>query len=324
MDGLVADIGGTNARFAGVAFADGRPQFSRPVAFKCADHPNVEAAIDAYLVETDAPVPRFAALAVAGPVYDNAIQFTNNPWAFSGEGIARAFGFEAARLVNDYAANAHAIPYFSRNDLASLGGPDAVQGAEPFTAAVLGPGTGFGASALVHAERLSVALASEAGHAALAPANADERALLGILSREHDRVSIEDVLSGPGLLRLYRALAEHSGAAPARLTPEEVTRCALAGTDFICVQALEQFCAWLGAVAGDIALIYGARGGVYIAGGIAPDILPFLRASEFRTRFDDKARFADYMKTIPTSVVTRPSPALLGAAAILHTMMETR
>jgi glucokinase len=184
------------------------------------------------------------------------------------------------------------------------------------TAAILGPGTGFGAAALVDDEHGRAILTGEGGHAGFAPEDEVEIEILRRLTKRFGLVSIERVLSGPGLLNLYQALAEMAGE-PASLTaPDQVTKAALAG-EGLPRAALSRFCAILGAVAGDFALSIGAKRGVYISGGIAPDILEFLKASDFRQRFEAKDRMHAYLAAIPTHVVTQPHVALIGAAALL-------
>jgi|SRR5690606_12192869 len=305
---LVGDIGGTNARFA-VALADApAPRLEAVEAFRADRYPTlIEAAAD-YLGRTDIR-PRRAILAVAGPVVDGAIELTNSPWRVA-EADLRDLGLEG-RLINDFEAQAWAAPALGRGDLHHLGGPT-----EPPTAgtlAVLGPGTGFGVSALARGPAGQVALATEGGHAAFAPGDETELEISRILGRRYGRVSLERLLSGSGLVNIHRALAEMSGRFPATDDPAEITARALAGED-PWRGDLARFCAILGAAAGDIALTLGARGGVYIAGGIAPRILQFLDASPFRERFEAKGRFVDYMRAIPTWVVTHPHAALLGAA----------
>ena len=201
------------------------------------------------------------------------------------------------------------------DQLASLGGPD--EGEEHSAIAVLGPGTGFGVSALardIHGNE--IAMPSEGGHACFAPGDPIEDEILRILRQRYDRVSIERLICGPGLLNMHRALAQIEGRETHIEDPAQITREAMENPNSACGATLARFCAVLGAVAGDIALTTGARGGIYIAGGIAPRILPFLQASPFRERFERKGRFADYMAAIPTKVILHKHAALLGAARV--------
>lgn len=305
---LVGDIGGTNARFAIALPGTPAPRLAAVEAFRADRYPTLIAAAADYLERTDIRPDR-AVLAVAGPVVDGAIELTNSPWRVS-EAELRALGLDG-RLINDFEAQAWAAPALGPEALHPLGGPPEVPAAG--TLAVLGPGTGFGVSALARGPAGEVALATEGGHAAFAPDDETEHEIRRLLARRYGRVSLERLLSGAGLVNIHRALAEMSGRPASTDDPAEITARALAGED-PWRGDLARFCAILGAAAGDIALTLGARGGVYIAGGIAPRILDFLQASPFRERFEAKGRFVDYMRAIPTWVVTHPHAALLGAA----------
>jgi glucokinase len=231
------------------------------------------------------------------------------------EGELQTLGLNPVKLINDFEALAWGAPIVPEAELASLGGP--VDGDPHATVAVLGPGTGFGVSALVRDARGNeLAMPSEGGHACFAPGDPIEDEILRILRRRYDRVSIERLICGPGLLNMHRALAEIDGRDSHIDDPAQITDQALEDPRSACGATLARFCAILGAVAGDIALTTGARGGVYIAGGIAPRILPFLQASPFRERFERKGRFTDYMREIPTHVILHKHAALLGAARV--------
>jgi len=311
--GLVGDIGGTNARFALVELdAPGRP-VTRVVSRPAADHPTASEAIAAYLTGQGGARPVAAVIAVAGPVTDGFIDLTNSSWTLSEAGLVEA-GLGRARLINDYAALALAIGRLGEADLRRIGpeGSPDPQG----TLAILGPGTGFGVSALARDGRGGeAALATEGGHVGLAPGDATELEILRDLTERYGRVSVERVLSGPGLEDLHRCLHGEELDAPA------ITRSALAG-DTEALATVDRFCALLGSVAGDFALAYGATGGVYVAGGIAPRILAVLERSPFRERFEAKGRFRDYMAAIPTHVVVHSHPALLGAARALEELVR--
>jgi len=310
---LVGDVGGTNARFATVCMVDGRPVLEHHESFRGADHPTFLAAVKAFL-DGCAVRPTGGVIAVAGPVSDGEIDLTNSPWRIS-EAELQTLGLDPIRLINDFEALAWGAPLVPTEQLASLGGPD--QGDPHATLAVLGPGTGFGVSALVRDSRgTDVALPSEGGHACFAPGDAVEDEILRILRRRYGRVSIERLICGPGLLNLHRALAEIDGRESHIDDPALITAEALQNPNSPCGATLARFCAVLGSVAGDIALTTGARGGVYIAGGIAPRILPFLKTSPFRERFERKGRYTDYMAAIPTRVILHPHAALLGAARV--------
>ena len=310
---LVGDVGGTNARFAIAHMIQGRPVLEHHESFKGADHPTFLDGVRAFIDGCEVK-PTGGVIAVAGPVTDGTIDLTNSPWRVSETELA-TLGLNPVKLINDFEALAWGAPVVPDADLAWLGAP--VDGDPDSTVAVLGPGTGFGMSALVRDGRGGeMAMPSEGGHACFAPGDAVEDEILRILRRRYDRVSIERLICGPGLLNMHRALAEIDGRETHIDDPSEITRDALADPNSPCGHTLARFCAILGAVAGDIALTTGARGGVYVGGGIAKRILPFLQASPFRERFERKGRFTDYMKAIPTRVITHEHAALLGAARV--------
>ncbi|MBX3477923.1 MAG: glucokinase [Brevundimonas sp.] len=310
---LVGDVGGTNARFALARWTDAGPVLEHQESFPASEHPTFLGGVKAF-IDGCADKPTGGVIAVAGPVTDGAIDLTNSPWRVS-EDELRTLGLGPVRLINDFEAQAWGAPVVPAEGLERLGGPEV---GDPHAAiAVLGPGTGFGVSALARdREGREIALPSEGGHACFAPNDAVEDEVLRILRRRYDRVSIERLICGPGLLNLHRALAEIDGRESRIDEPAEITRQAMAEPNSPCGASLARFCAILGSVAGDIALTMGARGGVYVAGGIAPRILPFLKASPFRERFERKGRFQPYLEAIPTWVVTHKQAALLGAARV--------
>ncbi len=307
---LLADIGGTNARFA-LARGGDIQQTGRVLV---ADYPGPLEAIRAFLNDARPEVmPRQAALAFAGPVAQGRAQLTNGSWRVSDSGLRRVMGMEFVALVNDFEALAWALPRLTAGDVVPLGGGKAVHGAP---AIVIGPGTGLGVAGYIPGRHRPVVLATEGGHVTMAPADAREGALLDQLRARFGHVSAERVLSGPGLENLYQAIAAEEGStAQARPAPEIITQ-ALKGDCPASIAALRDFCAMLGTVAGNLALTFGARGGVHIAGGIAPRIVEFLVASAFRERFEAKGRFASYLAGIPVRVIVRPNPAFLGLVAL--------
>ncbi len=310
---LVGDVGGTNARFALARMVDGATVLDHHESFPAEKYPTFLGGVKAFIDGCETK-PTGGVIAVAGPVEDGAIDLTNSPWAVS-ETELQTLGLNPVKLINDFEALAWGAPVVPEANLEKLGGPDA--GDPHATIAVLGPGTGFGVSALVRDARGGeMAMPSEGGHACFPPGDPVEDEILRILRRRYDRVSIERLICGPGLLNMHQALAEIEGRETHIDDPAEITTTALADPNTPCGATLARFCAILGAVAGDIALTTGARGGVYIAGGIAPRILPFLKASPFRERFERKGRFKDYMADIPTWVITHKHAALLGAARV--------
>jgi glucokinase len=316
---VVGDVGGTHARFGLADLARPVLEIEQPLTFLCADYESGHAALSAYLDRLGvSALPGAAAIAVAGPVVEGAMSFTNMSWSLSEAGL-QAFGFRRAALINDYGALALAAPHLSPADWRAIG-PDRPTSDSPepdMSVAVLGAGTGFGASLLARDGRGQAIVSTEGGHIAFAPGDEIEVHVLQILAKAFGRVSIERILSGPGLVNLHRALCEVSGVPMSCDSPADITASARAG-ERLPMETLERFCAIFGAVAGDFALSYGARGGVYLAGGIAPRLLDILQASAFRSRFEDKGRFCDYVAAIPTRVVTHPYLALLGAAYALQ------
>jgi glucokinase len=320
LSGLVGDVGGTHARFAIATCADDdrRVRISQARVLEAAHYRSGEAALAAYLAELSLAPPKVAVIAAAGPINAGAVSFTNNRrWRFDERRLAAIGGFTRVKLVNDFTAQALAIPRLQPGDTRLVG--PRLRGLAPATRAILGPGTGFGAAALVDDGRGQAVLTGEGGHAGFAPEEDIEVEILRRLNKRGiERVSVEHVLSGPGLLNLYKTLGDIAGAAAPIDAPDQVTKAGLAGDDALAREALARFCAILGSAAGNFALATGARGGVYISGGIAPDILDFLKASDFRRRFEAKDRMGDYLCAIPTRVVVQPHVALIGAAALIE------
>ncbi len=309
---LLADIGGTNARFAVVRGVDILRTKSMPVA----DFPGPIAAIRAFL-ETCPPAlrPRRAALAFAGPVEGGEARLTNGAWRIAVPELCAQLGLVAAKLINDFAAVAAAIPRLGAEHLVAVGGGAARPG-RPYAA--IGPGTGLGVAVAVPGPAGPVILATEGGHVTMAPADRREGALLDHLREHFGHVSAERVLSGDGLENLYRSVLAVDGLAKPPRSAEAIVSRALAGGCPASAAALESFCAMLGTVAGNLALSLGAQGGVYIAGGIVPRFVDYFAASGFRGRFEAKGRFAGYLEQIPSFVIVHPNPAFLGLAALLE------
>lgn len=317
--GLVGDVGGTNARFALVG-EDRR--IRAPKSYACADYGSLTEILAEYIETTcgRARPPR-AVLAVAGPVVDGEIEFTNLSWVVSETDLVGAFEFEAVKLINDFAAQALAAPLLEAEDLRQIG--PALRPAEGCAVAVLGAGTGFGVAGLARAGLMDAALSTEGGHAAFAPYDDVEVEVWRRLKARYGRVSIERVLSGQGIFDLYTALAEIQGEAASLPDEKAILAAALKG-DALADATLDRFCAIMGGVAGDLALVFGARGGVYVTGGIAPRLLERLASGGFRARFEDKGRLTDYVRAIPTCVIVHPYAALVGCARELEQMEGAR
>jgi glucokinase len=310
--GLIGDIGATNARFALTERAN---QVSAPRVLSTDAYPSIAEAIAAYLADArPAAAPARAVLAVASPVTDDQVTLTNHPWSFSRAALQRQLGLEHLAVVNDFVACALAIPHLEARDRQQVGGGTAVAGAP---IGVLGPGTGLGVSALIPVGNACVAVQSEGGHVTMAGENARENAVLAIMQRRFDRVSAERILSGPGLVNLYNALCELSGTRAAALTAAQITDPRIAGEDRNAREAKAMFCDMLGSFAGNLALTLGARGGMYIAGGILPKLGGYLGQSNFRARFQAKGRLNAYLAAIPTCLIVHPWPALVGASHLL-------
>ncbi len=309
---LIADIGGTNARFA-LATPDGHIDAER--ILRCADYPDLAQAAAAYLRDIPGPRPCRAAVAVATPVTGDWIHFTNSPWSFSTEAARQAMGLKRLLILNDFTALALALPLLGPDERRAVGGGAAVAEAP---IGLMGPGTGLGVSGLVWSGSHWLPLQTEGGHVTFSATNEREWAISQILQRRFVHVSSERLLAGPGWVEVYTALAELDGRKPEAITPGEITRRALAGTCPHCLEVQELFCAALGTAAGNLAITLGARGGVYIGGGIVPRLGDFFDRSAFRARFEAKGRFSDYLAAIPTWVITANNPALRGAAAALE------
>jgi glucokinase len=307
---LIADIGGTNARFA-LARA-GRVDALRVLA--TADHPTVQDAARAFLAGVpDAGTVRRGAFDVAGPVGSDHVHLTNSHWSFSIAQVRAELGFDDLKVVNDFAAAALGIPHLLSSDRIQVGSgqPDPLG-----PIGVIGPGTGLGVGSLVHSPQGWVVIPGEGGHATMAAATAEEGRILDLLRERFGHVSAERVLSGQGIENLYEAVIALAGRTGTRLAANAITQAALAGSDPDCAQALELFCAMLGTVAGNLALTLGASGGVFLIGGILPRFPEHFAASGFRARFESKGRLSDYMRPIPTFLVTHDNPALLGLAGM--------
>lgn len=312
---LVGDIGGTNAR---LALAELESMAISHTGFrKTADFATIGEAIRSYLAEEGAahPITR-AVLAVACPADVPFIRFTNNHWAFEVATLQAELGFSELRVINDFTAQALAIPFLKDDEKKAIGGGAAVVGAP---IAVLGAGTGLGVSGLVpNGAGGYVPLAGEGGHISLAPEDELEIDILRHAWRVYGRTSNERIFSGSGLAFLFEALCTIYGVAKDPLAPEQVVARAQSGECALCHETIMRFCAMFGTVAGDLALTLGAKGGVYIAGGVIPRFGQLFFDSPFRARFENKARFRDYVSRIPTYLVLpHDNPALLGAASVL-------
>lgn len=317
---LLADIGGTNARFALQAPGGG---FADLEVLPCCEHATIGAAMDDYLARAaargvDTAGLRAAALAIANPVEGDAVAMTNHHWRFSIEALRRERGLDTLLVVNDFAALAMALPHLGDEGRMRVGaGEFAPVPGRPI--GLVGPGTGLGVSGIVRCNGRWMALPGEGGHASFAPVTRQEirilEALWDELGQQEGHVSAERLLSGMGLEAIHRALNGPLGGE--RLAAADITARTLDGSCPACRATVDAFCAILGSVAGNVALTLDATGGMYIGGGIVPRLGPLFNASGFRRRFEDKGRLRGYLQKIPTWVVTEPYPALRGVAALL-------
>ncbi|MBL8550257.1 MAG: glucokinase [Hyphomonadaceae bacterium] len=313
--GLVCDVGGTNCRFA--LAVPGARELEAVAAYRCEEFPDFAAAASRYIDEHARKRKlRWAVIAVAGPVVANAVAMTNRPWRVDGAEIGALLRLKSVRLVNDFSALAAATPRLDAADLRAIGDVAHAAGGRVATSAVVGPGTGLGVGALVKSERGTLVLPSEGGHAAFAPSDDLEREIARVLSGRFGRLSYERLLSGEGLCNIYDALARIEAAEPDPLAPRQITERATAGTDPRAKSALDVFTRVLGAFAGDVALMFGAESGVFVAGGMTPQTLLVFDDAAFRARFEDKGRFREFMQRVPAWIVTHPHAALVGAASL--------
>lgn len=308
---LIADVGGTNARFALLQGWERQDEIVLP----CAEYPDLVAATEHYLGQVGATSgprrPTQAAIAIAGPVTGDIVQMTNHVWQFSAAQTRQSLRLDRLIILNDFTALAMAVRHLPPAELEQIG----VGRPAPNTpVALLGPGTGLGVSGLIPSGAHWIPLQGEGGHVTLSVVNEREIAVLQQLHQHFTHVSAERVLSGPGLVNLYGALCAIEGIVPELLTPPDVTRRAQEASCRVCLEAVSIFCALLGTLAGNLALTLGALGGVYIGGGIVPALGRLFTTSHFRDRFEEKGRQADYLARVPTYVIRTELPALIGLA----------
>lgn len=309
---LLADIGGTNARFA---LEHGAGQVADAHTLACADYERFDDAVRAYLNRLPARRVRHAVVAIANPVDGDAVKMTNHHWAFSIAAARAALKLDTLLVVNDFAALAMALPALGPADLCRIGGGQAAGGG---VIGLVGAGTGLGMAGLVPVDGRWVTLQSEGGHVAFSPFDEREVAVLQHCWQRYAHVSAERIVSGPGIVLIREALAARRGLrVAAGLSTADIVERALAGSDPLCSETLDCFCGMLGTVAANLAVTLCARGGLYIGGGVVPRLGASFARSPFRARFESKGRFSAFAAQIPTLVITASCPALPGAAAIL-------
>jgi glucokinase len=313
MDGprLLADIGVTNARFA-LETAPGH--FATVEVLPCADYAGFVEVMRAYLKRAGSLRPRHAAVAIANPIEGDRVRMVNRDWQFSIDEARRTLELDTLLVVNDFTALAQALPHLDDSQRRQVGGgevqPNSVIG-------LVGPGTGLGVSALIPAEDRWITLGSEGGHATFSPSDEREIHVLQYAWRELPHVSAERLVSSAGLELIYRALSDKAGRRAGALSTPDITQRALAGSDPVCVDAVNCFCGMVGTLAANVAVTFGAIGGIYIGSGIVPRLGQLFDRSPFRSRFETKGRFSSYLAKVPTYVITAEHPAFFGVSAIL-------
>lgn len=313
---LLADIGGTNARFALADPSAPMPLLDDSICSYAVDAFGSLADAARHYLDATGAQPDSAILAVAGRVEGDTARMTNHPWVVSRERVRQALALDSVALVNDFVAQSMAVRLLGAGDVVAIGAPAGLAPTgDTLTCAVLGPGTGLGIGALLVRAGRAWPLATEGGHASFAPGTPEEVAILERLSSYYGRVSNERLVSGGGLVNIHRALSEIAGLDPGPLQPEDITAGAARG-DRRCMRAIDVFCAVFGAIAGDLVLTLGAWDGVFLSGGLVPLLLPAIQHSGFRQRFEGKGRYAPAMARVPTLAVLHPQPGLLGCAAL--------
>ena len=308
---LVADVGGTNTRVA--LFDEASGQYRAISSYNNREFQGLEQVFEQWLAQLSEPRPSAACIAIAAALAGDQVAMVNIGWSFSRSGLARNLGLDQCRFINDFEANAYALPHLRDEHLASLhpGKPSEHQ-----TLAVVGPGTGLGGATLRKLDGQPFAVSAEPGHAGLSPGNELEAAIFSSLLPKYGNIYSELLVSGAGLSRLYTTVTEIHGDIPLPLEPAQVSSSALDGSNEHCVLALDTFCALLGSACGDFLLHNGAFGGLYIAGGIVPRMVEYLRRSSFLERLQDKGAMRENLAEVSVKVITADHPGLIGAANI--------
>jgi glucokinase len=308
---LLGDIGATNARFA--LLSNGT--LNAISSFEVAKFGQFADALAIFITEHSRQTEiHRAILAIAGPVQGERVALTNSSWVIDARELQTGFGLQV-QIVNDFEAVALSLPSLTTADLARIGGGRPEAGAPM---AVLGPGSGLGVACLIDRSEKRLVIASEGGHATLAGACEQEDQVVDHLRKRFGHVSAERAISGNGLENIYQAIAALEGLEIPPRNAAEITKNALSGECRVATRSLNTFCAFLGSFAGNVALTFGARGGVYIAGGISTRILDFLIRSEYRDRFEAKGRLRNYLEAIPTYLITHPGAALIGLKSLVE------
>ncbi len=312
---LLADIGGTHARFAIECLE--RKIIHDALIYSVSQYGSLDDVIDTFLYDVEIlglwhPYPTRACFAVAGVVDNPVIRFTNSAWQFTKSQISEKLGGISIEIINDFEGVARAIPHLSTADWYELDISKGKSSGQNF--AILGPGTGLGVAGLISCKGDYRVISGEGGHADFAPINDKEFRVFKYLENRFGRASLERLLSGEGIVNIYSALAEEIKTSVRTLDEVAIGKAADSGEDEFCLEVMNLFFSILGSTAGNLALTFGARGGVYIAGGIVPRYITLLEKSTFRSRFEDKGRYQAYLKEIPIRIITRSDAGLIGAA----------
>ena len=311
---LIADIGGTNARFAIVA--DAHAEAKRFAQIKTADYETLDAAVQDVVLDKTSVMPRSAILAVAGPISSDEIDLTNCDWVVRPRRMIAELGFDRVVVLNDYEAQALAVVALDTAFLKPVGAGRRVDSANRV---VIGPGTGLGVAGIVHGAGTWIPVAGEGGHVDLGPRTPRDYQVFPHVETIGGRVSGEQILCGRGVVNLYRAIAQADGVTARFAKPEEITAAALDGSDATATETIRLFVEYLARVAGDMALVFMARGGIYLTGGITQKIMPLIDETLFRRAFDNKQPHARLLADTPVYVVTHDQAPLEGLAAYART-----
>lgn len=310
---LVADIGGTNIR---VGIADAAGDIRALTVFQCREYPGLADVLNKYISDNNIlGLDINACLAIACPVDNDLISMTNLPWEFSKSAIKKELKLNKLLLINDYTAIAHSVPYLNDDQKVQIGDGEVIPG-RPIS--ICGPGTGLGVANVVPHGESWISLGGEGGHVDFAPIDKVEQHILQFLLKKYSHVSYEQLLSGLGIEQIYQALCDYHGESAKNYSAKDISGNAIENTCARCVETLEQFCKTLGSFAGNLSLNLGSFAGVYIAGGIVPRFIEFIKESGFRARFEEKGRLSAFNSNIPTYVITESQPGIIGALAFLR------
>jgi glucokinase len=313
---LIADLGSTFVRFA---IETAPREYAHVASLKLSDYPDFHASVDAYLKSIGSPAVQHAAMAVANPVDGDLIRMTNYHWQFSIEEERQRLNLRTLVVVNDFTALAMTVPNLGSEEIRKVGGGEAREGS---VLGVIGAGSGLGVSGVIPAEHGWIALGTEGGHTSFSPRNEREIAILEFAWSEFSHVSFERLLSGRGIELMYRALAKRGGKPTDALAAQEITQRALGGSDSVAVETLNTFCEILGTASANLAVTLGARAGIYVGGAIVPRLGEFFDKSAFRQRFEEKGRFSDYLRAIPTFVINAEQATFRGASTVLDAQLR--